>query len=97
MDTLKIKRLSQDATLPTRTTALAAGYDLCCVEDITLQPGQRILAKTDLAMIIPQGTYARMAPRSGLANKYGLDVLAGVVDAVRQTISNIFCFKTRTI
>lgn len=38
------------------------------------------IAKTDLAIAIPSGTYARVAPRSGLAVKNFIDVGAGVVD-----------------
>jgi len=34
-----------------------------------------------LAVAIPEGCYGRLAPRSGLATKKGLDVLAGVIDA----------------
>ena len=36
--------------------------------------------KTDCAMAIPEGTYARIAPRSGLAWKHHIDIGAGVVD-----------------
>jgi dUTP pyrophosphatase len=39
------------------------------------------MARTGLAVAIPQGFYGRIAPRSGLASKNGLDVLAGVIDS----------------
>ena len=39
------------------------------------------MVKTDLALEIPEGYYGRMAPRSGLALKNGIDVFAGVVDS----------------
>eukprot|EP00897_Mesotaenium_endlicherianum_P006112 jgi/Mesen1/5529/ME000279S04736 len=41
----------------------------------------KALVKTDLSIAIPEGTYARIAPRSGLAWKHSIDVGAGVVDA----------------
>jgi dUTP pyrophosphatase len=37
--------------------------------------------KTGISIAIPEGYYGRVAPRSGLAVKHGLDVMAGVVDA----------------
>jgi dUTP pyrophosphatase len=41
---------------------------------------ERKLFKTGLSIAIPQGMYGRIAPRSGLAYKDGIDVLAGVID-----------------
>ena len=38
------------------------------------------MIKTDLAIKVPSGTYGRIAPRSGLALKHGIDVGAGVID-----------------
>jgi len=78
---IKIKKLHPDAQLPVRGSQLAAGADLCCVEAFTLEPGERKLVPTGLAAEIPPGFYGRVAPRSGLAVKHGIDVLAGVIDA----------------
>ncbi|MEP7340762.1 MAG: dUTP diphosphatase [Acidobacteriota bacterium] len=78
---IKIKRLHPAATLPAQGSPLAAGADLSCVEAFTLAPGERKLVPTGLAVEIPQGFYGRVAPRSGLAVKYGMDTLAGVIDA----------------
>ena len=78
---IKIKKLEEGARLPHRGSNLAAGADLCCVETFTLEPGERKLVPTGLAVEIPPGFYGRVAPRSGLAVKHGIDVLAGVVDA----------------
>lgn len=81
--TLRVKRLTPDAVLPTRGSSGAAGYDLsACLPDttLTLTPGERAAIPTGLAIAIPVDTYARVAPRSGLAYKVGVDVLAGVVD-----------------
>jgi dUTP pyrophosphatase len=78
---LNFKRLDPRAVLPARGSLLAAGLDIYAIEDLTLQPGERTLARTGLAVDIPEGYYGRLAPRSGLATKNGLDVLAGVIDA----------------
>jgi dUTP pyrophosphatase len=67
--------------LPTRGSRAAAGLDLYSIEAVSLEPGQRVVARTGLAVAIPEGFYGRLAPRSGLATKKGLDVLAGVIDA----------------
>lgn len=80
-ESLKFKKLSPSATLPVRGSSLAAGLDLYSIEAVQLQPGQRELVRTGLAVAIPEGHYGRVAPRSGLATNSGIDVLAGVVDA----------------
>ena len=81
MDILLVKKNHEDATTPRRQTAFSAGYDLSSVETIDLQPGHRYAVDTGLSMAIPKGYYGRVAPRSGLAVKSGLDVLAGVIDS----------------
>ena len=78
---LKFKKLDPRATLPTRGSAAAAGVDLYSIEVVNLQSMERKLVRTGLAVAIPEGFYGRIAPRSGLATKNGIDVLAGVIDA----------------
>jgi dUTP pyrophosphatase len=80
-DLLKFKKLNERAILPARGSLYSAGLDLYSIEELTLAPKQRVLARTGLAVAIPDGYYGRVAPRSGLATKNGLDVLAGVIDA----------------
>ena len=78
---LLFKRLHPEARLPSRGSARAAGLDLCAVERVTLAPGGRAAVRTGLAVSIPEGFYGRVAPRSGMAVRHGIDVLAGVIDA----------------
>src|SRR3954465_9279243 len=78
---LGFKRLDPRATLPQRGSASAAGLDLHSIEPVCLSPHERVLVPTGLAVAIPEGYYGRIAPRSGLATKKGIDVLAGVIDA----------------
>src|ERR1044071_3644623 len=80
-DSLRFKQLDPQAMLPRRGSALAAGLDVCCIEELEIRPKQRVMARTGLAVAIPPGFYGRVAPRSGLAAKDGLDVLAGVIDS----------------
>jgi dUTP pyrophosphatase len=78
---LKVKLLSPDSKLPTRAYEYDAGLDLYSTQNIVLPPMERIPVKTGISVTIPQGYYGRIAPRSGLAVKKGLDILAGVVDS----------------
>ena len=77
---LEYKKLSSNAIAPIRSSEGAAGYDLCASEYAKVQSKKRCLIKTDLAIKVPSGTYGRIAPRSGLALKHGIDVGAGVID-----------------
>ncbi|MQL82754.1 hypothetical protein Taro_015254 [Colocasia esculenta] len=78
---LRVKRLSENAVLPSRGSLLSAGYDLSSAIETTVPARAKALVPTDLSISIPPGTYARIAPRSGLAWKHSIDVGAGVIDA----------------
>lgn len=79
--TIKVERLDSRAVLPRRANSSDAGYDLCSLESYTLNPGQRRLFPTGIAMEIPDGFVGLVKPRSGLALKKGIDVLGGVIDS----------------
>ena len=81
LNVIRFKQLDARALLPKRGSALAAGLDVYSIEDLNIAPRQRVTARTGLAVAIPPGFYGRVAPRSGLASKNGLDVLAGVIDS----------------
>ncbi|KAJ4770938.1 Deoxyuridine 5'-triphosphate nucleotidohydrolase family [Rhynchospora pubera] len=78
---LKIKKLSPNAVVPSRASTLSAGYDLSSAVEAVVPARGKALVPTDLSISIPEGTYARIAPRSGLAWKHSIDVGAGVIDA----------------
>ena len=78
---LAVKRLGPAGRLPTRGSADAAGYDLYSAEQTFVPAKGRTLVKTQIAVAIPREHYGRVAPRSGLAVKHGLDVGAGVIDS----------------
>ncbi|KAH7566424.1 hypothetical protein ACOSP7_022897 [Xanthoceras sorbifolium] len=80
LSTLRIKKLSDKAVVPSRASFLSAGYDLSSAAEITVPARGKALVPTDLSIGIPEGTYARIAPRSGLALKKSIDVGAGVID-----------------
>ena len=78
---IKYSKLHPDGKEPFRANESDAGYDLFSTEYTTLEPFQRKLVSTGINMEIPQGFYGRIAPRSGLACKKGIDVMAGVIDS----------------
>ena len=53
---------------------------MASAETKVIKAGGRALVKTDLQVALPDGCYGRIAPRSGLAYKKGIDVGAGVID-----------------
>jgi dUTP pyrophosphatase len=67
-----------DAILPVRKSSKAAAYDLCTIEDFTLEPGERIIVSTGLIIQPPAGHHIEIAIRSGLAAKYGLYLTNGL-------------------
>jgi dUTP pyrophosphatase len=78
---LGVKKLTYDAIVPTRGSDGAVGYDLYSSEDavVPCQAG-RALVGTGITVVLPQGVYGRVAPRSGLAVKHCINVGAGVID-----------------
>ncbi|KAJ6403607.1 hypothetical protein OIU84_011923 [Salix udensis] len=80
-NSLRVKRLSENAVLPSRGSPLSAGYDLSSVSAAKVPARGIALIPTDLSIAIPEGTYARIAPRSGLTWKHSIDVGDGVIVA----------------
>ncbi|RWS29003.1 deoxyuridine 5'-triphosphate nucleotidohydrolase-like protein [Leptotrombidium deliense] len=78
---LKFKKITANAIKPTRGSQLAAGYDLYSAYDYLIPAKGKEIVKTDLQVMVPDGCYGRVAPRSGLAVKSFIDVGAGVIDA----------------
>lgn len=84
--TLRIKRLRPEARIPTYGSPGAIGLDLSYLCPRTggtqlLTTGDWCAYPTGIAVAIPDGYYGRVAPRSGLALRHGIDVLAGVIDS----------------
>jgi dUTP pyrophosphatase len=85
--TVAVKRLphSQGLDLPSYATSQSAGLDLRAAleEPVTLNPGERKLIPTGLAIALPSDYEAQVRPRSGLALKHGVTVLnsPGTIDA----------------
>ena len=78
---LLVKKLSPTTQTPVRATPGSVGYDIQADADITIPPHQRLPIPTGLAIATPEGTYGRIAPRSGLSVKHSINVAAGVIDS----------------
>ena len=79
-ETVRIQLL-EGGKVPVRGSEEAAGYDLFANQDGVVEPYKRLLIKTGVLIELKKGTYGRIAPRSGLAYTYGIDVMAGVIDS----------------
>lgn len=81
MEQLQIKLLSENATLPTRNHSTDAGFDIYAAETITLEPQEKALIATDIAVNIPKGYVGLLTSRSGVSSKTYLVVETGKIDA----------------
>lgn len=78
---IKLSKVSEKAIFPTRGSEGAAGWDLYAIEDAYIGPGERQLIDTGIASEFSDSIVGKIKPRSGLAYKYGIDVMAGVIDS----------------
>jgi len=78
-----ITRLDESVPVPRYAKPGDAGADICTRIDLTIEPGERVLAPTGLSMALPDGYAAFVHPRSGLAIKHGVSMVntPGTVDA----------------
>jgi len=78
-----ITRIDPSVPLPTYAKGGDAGADIVTRVDVTLQPGERALVPTGIAIALPDGYVALVHPRSGLAIKHGVTMVnaPGTIDA----------------
>jgi dUTP pyrophosphatase len=78
-----VRRLDPDLPLPAYAHPGDAGADLVTAQDVVLEPGQRAMVPTGVAIALPAGYAAFVHPRSGLAHRFGVGVVnaPGTVDA----------------
>jgi dUTP pyrophosphatase len=78
-----VRRLRADAVLPSQAYDGDAGLDLTACEEARLEPGERAVVSTGIAVEIPEGYAGFVQPRSGLAVRHGLGVVnsPGLIDS----------------
>ena len=77
---MRRRRIAGTPSARAQHESSAPVYPECSAEDTVIPARGKGVVKTDLAIAIPAGTYARVAPRSGLAAKHFIDTGAGVID-----------------
>lgn len=77
---VKVKKLHPDAVIPTQQTAGSVGFDLHALEAGWLYSNEIIKVRTGIAIELPEGYFADVRPRSGLAVKHGVTVVFGTID-----------------
>jgi dUTP pyrophosphatase len=80
---LRIQRLDPRAVLPRAAYAGDAGLDLCALDPVVLEPGERMAVRTGLAVEIPPGQAGLVLPRSGVARRHGVALVnaPGLIDS----------------
>ncbi len=83
MTELRFRRLRPEAELPSAQHPGDAGLDLRSAVDAVVEPGERVMIPTGVAVAIPEGHAGLVLPRSGLAAKHGLTMAnaPGLIDA----------------
>lgn len=78
-----LKRIDAGLPIPTRAHPGDAGVDLMSTIDVVIEPGERTVVPTGIAIALPLGTVGLIHPRSGLAAKVGLSVVntPGTIDS----------------
>lgn len=79
-NTLELKLLSENATMPKRYR-LDAGYDIYSAETVILEPQEKVVIKTDVAVNIPEGYVGLLTSRSSVSSKTHLVIETGKIDA----------------
>lgn len=74
------KRLSSEATIPTKAHPTDSGFDLYASEDVIIEPGETAIVPTGIAVELPKGFEAQVRPRSGVTAKTKLRVQLGTID-----------------
>ena len=91
---MKIKLIYNNSKIPTKGSKQAAGYDLYSLYDYYVYPHEKTVIKTGVVMEIPTGFYGRIEPRSGLAIRNGIDVLAGIIDSDYRGEISVILYNT---
>lgn len=71
---VKIKKLDENAKIPTKGSKMAAGYDLyaCIDKAVLINPHNTATISTGLSLELPDGMFGAIFPRSGISTKRGL-------------------------
>lgn len=91
METIQIKQLSEDATLPKREHDIDAGLDIFASEDVLITRFGTVKVTTGIAVLIPPGYEGTIRPRSGKTSDTALRVQIGTIDAGYDGEISVIC------
>lgn len=77
---LLVEKSDPEAITPTRATEESIGYDLYAFHDFVIPPGELVTHDIKIKITVPKGCYGRIAPKSGLALRFEVDIFGGVID-----------------
>lgn len=77
---LKVKKLHEDAIIPTKAHESDSGWDLYILDDIEIKPKETVIIPTGIAIKLPPFYEAQVRPRSGVTSKTKLRVQLGTID-----------------
>ena len=78
---IKVKKLREDAKLPTHGHPGDAGVDFYAIEKVVFAPGKQARVHTGIAIEIPEGHVGLVWDKSSISFNMGLKVMGGVIDA----------------
>ena len=90
---LKFSKVFPEAFTPTKGSEKAAGFDLKSSFNYIIPSRGKIIVNTGIKIELPEGCYGRIAPRSGLAVNYSIDVGAGVIDEDYRGVLQVVLFN----
>lgn len=76
----KVKKLHEDAIIPTKAHESDSGWDLYILDDIEIKPKETVIIPTGIAIKLPPFYEAQVRPRSGVTSKTKLRVQLGTID-----------------
>tara|TARA_Y100000034_G_C6572766_1_gene248288 strand:+ start:61 stop:486 length:426 start_codon:yes stop_codon:yes gene_type:complete len=78
---VRIKKLDKELETPIYAAENDAAFDLRSKVNIEMQPGEKVIVPSGLAIEIPPGFVGNIRGRSGLAAKHSINTMAGIIDA----------------
>ena len=91
---VKVRKLREDAVLPKYAHDGDAAMDLCALDACVVKAGERKLIPTGISMELPEGYFASIRGKSGLAYKKGISILGGVIEWIYRGDYGVICLNT---
>jgi dUTP pyrophosphatase len=94
---LQVQIVDPRATPPKKAHAGDAGYDLLCLDPVSVSPGERLGVDIGMNFAIPVGYYGKIESRSGNAKRLGVICIAGVLDSGYRGPVSVLLYNTTDV